>query len=315
MSKPASRGAPGKKAKEVPKTAAELKKEKLQHDFQSVIDASFEQKQRTDAASARSLHNQQQILNHKCTNVLTLHSSCCSCNRFNTDEAKSARLEIRQLRAEIENETRLLNDFQQQKNKVDQFHELAKRKREDLKMDLRNSLRQKQDLEEKQSYELKLYKSKVKHLLHEQQSGMTDLRIDHESASALVGEDQRLREHHLSVELRSLKVSGKSQEVQHDSFLKDLKLNQEKNILALRIEFERKAQQLKDHYEKKSKTLRDESDELRRQEVTRIELKKNTHVADLMAKHKRKFEKIKKYYADITHANLELIKNLKVSRS
>jgi hypothetical protein len=39
---------------------------------------------------------------------------------------------------------------------VDQFHELAKKNREELKMSLRNSLRQKQDLEEKQAFELKV---------------------------------------------------------------------------------------------------------------------------------------------------------------
>jgi hypothetical protein len=35
--------------------------------------------------------------------------------QFNSDEAKAMRGDIRQMRAEIENETRLLNDFQQQK--------------------------------------------------------------------------------------------------------------------------------------------------------------------------------------------------------
>jgi hypothetical protein len=66
------------------------------------------------------------------------------------------RAEIRSMRSDIENETRLLNDFQQQKAKLDEFHQLSKAKRDELKMTLRNALRQKQDLEEKQSYELKV---------------------------------------------------------------------------------------------------------------------------------------------------------------
>lgn len=231
--------------------------------------------------------------------------------QFNTEEAKVMRLEIRNMRAEIENETRLLNDFQQQKLKVDQFHELAKQQRDQLKMDLRNSLRQKADLEEKQAYELKIYKQKVKHLLHEQQGGMSDLRIEGEEKLMLQQQEQRASEHDYSTENRELKVTLKQAENAHWDFLKNMKLEQEKSILALRVEYERKNAELKAHYEKKQKTVRDECDDSRKEEVTRLELKKNSHIADLMSKHKRKFDKIKKYYSDITHANLELIKNLK----
>ncbi len=99
----------GKKTKDVPKSAGELKREKQQHDF-----------------------------------------------AFNSEDAIAMRAEIRSMRAERDNETRVTNDCQQQKVKIDQFHELAKKEREELKMSLRNSLRQKQDLEEKQAYELKV---------------------------------------------------------------------------------------------------------------------------------------------------------------
>lgn len=254
----------GSKKKEVPKSAADIKREKMKQEFQ-----------------------------------------------FNTDEAKAMRADIRAIRAEIDNETRLLNDFQQQKSKIEQFHELSKAKRDALKMELRNALRQKADLEEKQAFELKIYKQKVKHLLHEQQAGMSDLRIAGEESLTLLQDEQRAREHEHSTENRALKVTLKQSENTHWDFLKNMKLEQEKSILALRVEYERKNGDLKAHYEKKQKTVRDECDESRKEEVTRLELKKNSHIADLMAKHKRKFDKIKKYYSDITHANLELIKNLK----
>ena len=57
--------------------------------------------------------------------------------------------------------------------------------------------------------------------------------------------------------------------------------------MALRLEYERKCEELKAHYEKKMKVVREEYDEKRKEEVARIELKKNTHIADLMAKHKK----------------------------
>lgn len=260
----ASSSRSAKKSKEVPKSAADLKKEKQKHDFE-----------------------------------------------FESDDAKRLRAEIRAMRAENDNEIRVLNDCQQQKNKVDQFHELAKQKREELKMNLRNSLRQKQDLEEKQSYELKIYKQKVKHLLHEQQSNMTDIRLGQEESLTLLQDASRSTEHGFDLENRTIKVALKSSEISHIDFIKHQKIQQEKSITELRHEYEQRQAELKEHYEKKQKSVRDLHEESRREEVSRLELKKNTHIADLMAKHKRKFDKIKKYYSDITHANLELIKNLK----
>jgi len=231
--------------------------------------------------------------------------------KYNSDEAKQMRTEIRSMIAEIENEARLLNEFQQQKAKIDQFHDLSKQKREELKMELRNALRQKQDLEEKQAFELKIYKQKVKHLLQEQQSSMSSLRIQHEEKLHQVEVGQRADQHELSKDTRGYKVALKNAENTHWDFLKHLKVEQEQSILALRQEYERRHSELRNEYDKKQKVLRAEQDEKRKEEIQRLEMKKNTHIADLMSKHKRKFDKIKKYYSDITHANLELIKNLK----
>jgi membrane protease subunit (stomatin/prohibitin family) len=49
----------------------------------------------------------------------------------------------------------------------------------------------------------------------------------------------------------------------------------------------------------------------RRQEVHEIEERKDEHINELMRKHEKAFSEIKTYYNDITHNNLELIKNLK----
>jgi len=77
------------------------------------------------------------------------------------------------------------------------------------------------------------------------------------------------------------------------------------------MEYERKSEDLKNTYEKKMKTVRDTCDEKRKEDVAKIELRKTKHIQLLMGHHKQEFEKIKNYYRDITHANLDLIKTLK----
>merc|ERR1711988_1203183 len=59
------------------------------------------------------------------------------------------------------------------------------------------------------------------------------------------------------------------------------------------------------------KVLREEMDQQRRQEIMEIETRKDEHINELMHKHEKAFGEIKTYYNDITHNNLELIKNLK----
>lgn len=231
--------------------------------------------------------------------------------KYTTDEMKHLRQNIRIMKSECLNEKKLLNDFQQQKEKIEKFWIMEKEKRDDLTMQLRNKLRQKQDLEEKNAFILKLHKQKVKHLLHEQQSHMTDVRIDSEVALDILQADQRRKLHEIKLNLRSLKVADKEMELSHHDLIKSIKQEQEKKIMNLRKEYERKSEQLKQNYEKKMKTVRDEADEQRKEDVQRIEHRKGEHIYKLMMKHKTAFEEIKEYYQDITRANLELIKTLK----
>lgn len=81
---------------------------------------------------------------------------------YSTDEMKQMRVNLRLMKQETINEKKLLNDFQQQKEKIEKFWTMEKKKRDDLKMLFRNKLRQKQDLEEKHAFELKVHA----HLFH-----------------------------------------------------------------------------------------------------------------------------------------------------
>jgi hypothetical protein len=47
-------------------------------------------------------------------------------------------------------------------------------------------------------------------------------------------------------------------------------------------------------------------------DIKMIEMRKNAHIAKLMHKHKEEFNEIKNYFSDVTHSNLDLIRQLKV---
>ena len=57
--------------------------------------------------------------------------------------------------------------------------------------------------------------------------------------------------------------------------------------------------------------LRADKERKRKQEIERIEKKKNDAIRALTEKHTRKYNEIKAYYSEITNTNMDIIKQLK----
>lgn len=221
------------------------------------------------------------------------------------------RQQLRQLKQEALTEKQLLNDFQQQKDRIEQLWTLEKQNRDDVKMDLRNKLRQKQDLEEKHAFELKAYKQKLKHLLHEHQTAATDLRYDAAVSLRALEDAHRASESELKLDAKAVKAVRREMEVQHLHLIRTIKLEQEARVMALRQEYELRAQELKAHFEQALQTALTELDNDRREQVQRLEARKTAFTARLMGEHRRAMERLKAYFRDIKLANLGVIKGLK----
>lgn len=57
--------------------------------------------------------------------------------------------------------------------------------------------------------------------------------------------------------------------------------------------------------------LRQDMEKRRKQEIQRIESKKNDAIRALTQKHEKKYSDIKEYYSEITSTNLDIIRQLK----
>lgn len=75
------------------------------------------------------------------------------------------RLEIRELRAKSETETKLMNFFNLEKEKTNNLWIIGKKELEDKEAEYQNKQREIQDLEENHIMTKNLYKQKIKHLL------------------------------------------------------------------------------------------------------------------------------------------------------
>lgn len=226
-------------------------------------------------------------------------------------QTKELRDTARGLAKSIESEAQDFNEYQQQREKLNYFWIVEKKDLEDKKSMLRNKERELQDLEEKHQVEIKIYKQRLKHLLHEFQNEVTLKKTGAELALKLKQDEHRGRQAELKTDRRALRVELKEKELAHEEFLKSLKQKMDRNITNLRQEFERKSSEIQRDYEEKMGKARLRLEDRRKVETTAIEQKKNEHIQSLMEMHKKAFSEIKNYYNDITHNNLDLIKSLK----
>ena len=203
------------------------------------------------------------------------------------------------------------NEFQQQREKLNYFWIVEKKALDDKRAELRNKERELQDLEEKHQVEIKIYKQRLKHLLQEHQSEISQKKTATEMAIKMAQDDDRTSESGIKEERRILNIALKEMELTHEEFMRGLKREQDQKITFLRHEFERKANEVQRMYEARIKKSRDVLDKRRKDEIKTIEESKHTMIDALMTEHQRAFADIKNYYNDITHNNLDLIKSLK----
>ena len=226
-------------------------------------------------------------------------------------ERLQLQLEAERLHKLSKREEQDFNEFQQQREKINYFWIVEKKKVEDKRTQLRNKDRELQDLEEKHQVEIKIYKQRLKHLLHEHQNELNRKKTEAEIALKMAQDDDREIEKDVKEDRRSLNIALKEIELTHDEYVRSMKREQDQKITSLRHEFERKATETQKTYDSRTKKIREQLDKSRKEEIKLIEDRKHQMIEQLMEEHSKAFSDIKNYYNDITHNNLDLIKSLK----
>jgi len=88
----------------------------------------------------------------------------------------------------------------------------------------RNKEREKEELAENHEAELKLYKQKVKHLMYEHQTNLSETKAEHLVALKLAQDDHVVQENELIKDKTELKKIQKEQELAHMNEIRALKL-------------------------------------------------------------------------------------------
>lgn len=120
-----------------------------------------------------------------------------------------------------------------------------------------------------------------------------------------------MREASLRSEKTSLRSRLREMEETHAEAVRQMKALHEKNTVKLRQEFTLNLEQLRAKYDLRLQTLVDDLKLRHSVEVHEVEERKNLHINQLVKAHEESFAEMKKYYNDITRANLQLITQLR----
>eukprot|EP01036_Dinobryon_divergens_P027393 gene27393-36162_t len=131
-------------------------------------------------------------------------------------EWKNMKTEADKLHKATKREEHDFNEFQQQREKLNYFWIVEKKKLDDKRVELRNKDRELQDLEEKNQVEIKIYKQRLKHLLFEQQNEVAVKKTEAEMAIKMAQDDDREAEGDIREDRRTLNLALKEIEFTHE---------------------------------------------------------------------------------------------------
>lgn len=221
------------------------------------------------------------------------------------------RIKIREVRAQVEAEQRLINQFYLEKERVGDIWMQKRRENELKNAQVAHKRRDLIDVQEQHAFGVNLYRERVKQVMLLKERNHVERVLEIESIIRDLEEENRILEKELAIDNRALGREVKEHELNHRNFLFNMKLQGDKTATIIQEEFERIARDLKTKYELKMHKVRQEMEEVSSKKVAELEESKDEKIKELTLLHNNKYRDIKNYYSDITTTNLSRIKDLK----
>lgn len=232
-------------------------------------------------------------------------------SEFDAMDIASLKRILLELRTDTEKVSRERAQAQVDRDAVERFFEVTKKELRENELSILAKEREMDLMAENHRVEVKVYQQKVKHLEYEHAHGMKKLGVE-EEIMLKADEDTHLRkEANMRAEKATLKSRVREVEESNAEAVRTMKSLQDKNISKLRQEFAYNLEQLRAKYELRVKHLREDLKLRHKVEVHEVEERKNLHINQLMKAHDEAFSEMKRYYNDITKANLQLIAQLR----
>ena len=232
-------------------------------------------------------------------------------DNYDDEYKKSLRWECRSLEEKIKGEEELTGLLVDERFRLNYFWLVAKKELEDKQAELRNKNRELQDLTEKDSITIKIWRQRLKHLMFQNLDQQTMVKLSAQVRLKNAEDEHRINQRELKQDLRALKVQQKEQETRQKDYQIALNKAYISKTSAIRKEAERISNEIQLKYKNKMALLRANMEKKRKVEIAKIEAKKNQDIEALKNKHAKKYADIKEYYSEITRTNMDMITTLR----
>ncbi|XP_035993553.1 dynein regulatory complex subunit 4 isoform X2 [Fundulus heteroclitus] len=206
------------------------------------------------------------------------------------------------LQEELQSVRKEKSFFKLEKDKIQEIWETSKKNLEESELLLKSKIRAKAKYEERHRVEITVYKQKLKHVLSEQHNGVFEVRTGAVSSSSLVQNQNTEAELELCRDIQNLQADNREKKLQEHSSIKQLKLNQQAELMKLSYEHEVRMQEME---EQKLWTIQSVAEAQQKKQVKAmvdIETRMKHLSTLLMTEHQRKLKKIEGTFDEFREA-------------
>ncbi|GLD54389.1 growth arrest-specific protein 8-like protein [Lates japonicus] len=213
---------------------------------------------------------------------------------LSTEEMSKDQLEehIIHLREELDREQEERRHFLLERDKIQTTWEIAKRNLEEVKDQLRNRRREREEAKECHRVEI----SKLNQVLSEQHNTISELKMDDVASASLAQNQHTELELGLQRNIHGLEADCREKRLQNQNCIKELKLKHQVKLMELTNDCNRRIREMEVEYHMKMQLTIKAEDKRRKMEVDELDKRMKSRVTALIQENNRALKEVEDTY-------------------
>ncbi|KAM6987382.1 dynein regulatory complex subunit 4-like [Tautogolabrus adspersus] len=230
---------------------------------------------------------------------------------LSTKEMSKDQLEehIVRLREELDRVRKEKIYFQLERDKEQASWDINKRRLEETKARLRIRQREKEEAKECQRVEINVHKQKLKHVMSEQHSTVSGLKMDAVTATSLIQNQNTETELGLRGEVHSLQASYRKKMFHDENCIKELKLKQQVELMELTNDYDRRNRDMAMKYTEKMQSALEEHNKKKCAEILEVDDRWKSRIATLVKDQDRALRQAEIEFSEAHNKHLGQLKD------
>lgn len=205
------------------------------------------------------------------------------------------------LREELDRVREEKSYFQLERDRVKSLWETSQRDLDQVQRDINQRHREREEAEECHRLEISVYKQKLTHVLSEQHSAVSKLKIDKTSAQILDQNQHTEQEVHLVQERSRLQSTLREKEQLSQRSLRTLQQKQQVELMELRHVYVRKVRDVEERFRASSLSLSQQTERRLLQEVSEVEEAAKKKISEMQSEQRRLMRATEKNHITVSN--------------